>query len=452
MKTKRLFIDILTGLLFGLCCQWVNAQPLSNTPRDGYPEVEYEVQHLMTDNGRIFCAGRQDNVVGFMADNGRVLPWTLPRGTWAIAAEGDTIYAAGLIGGYYTNAASEVKPLKHLAAINRENGQLLDWNPQVEGLIIESLYVAVAGIVAKEDKIYVGGVFNKVDSVRRLSLAGFDRPSGRLNCWTADIVANLGLQPVCTMMAWKEKIVIAGQFTQVGGVGCTNLALVDAYTEEVTPIAAWKGALAHQIYSVCIDDDVLYVGGYFEKIGANICNGLAAVDLKTKALVDWYPLRNAAPLSSVIRCVAIGNGVAYVGGGFTIGGTESRTNLAAIDLASGNVLPWNPQPNGTVYSLAWHDGKLFVGGSFTQIGGVAKKRLAVFAAPGASWMGEARVETNMFKGRLYGEPGRTYVIEASTNLLDWTQTTTGQPVEGRLEFTDPLDATQPRYYRACLAP
>ncbi|MET1156403.1 PKD domain-containing protein, partial [Arthrobacter sp.] len=56
----------------------------------------------------------------------------------------------------------------------------------------------------------------------------------------------------------------------------------------------------------------------------------------------------------------------------------SRTYLAVMDAASGNLLSYAPQPNGAVWSLAASEdqSRVYVGGDFTQIGGQSRPRLA----------------------------------------------------------------------------
>jgi hypothetical protein len=44
---------------------------------------------------------------------------------------------------------------------------------------------------------------------------------------------------------------------------------------------------------------------------------------------------------------------------------------------------------------------------------------------------------------------RSWIIEATTNLVDWTPVAAGLNTNGTLEFLDPTSASHPRrYYRA----
>ena len=57
----------------------------------------------------------------------------------------------------------------------------------------------------------------------------------------------------------------------------------------------------------------------------------------------------------------------------------TRNHLAAFDVASRSLLPWNPDANGLVRALALSaDGtKLYVGGDFNKIGGVSAPKIAM---------------------------------------------------------------------------
>src|SRR6185312_4008133 len=92
-----------------------------------------------------------------------------------------------------------------------------------------------------------------------------------------------------------------------------------------------------------------------------------------------------------VNSIVIQNGVIYIGGRFTAvrpagssSGSVTRNHAAALSLATGQVLPWDPNVNGTVQSLAVGNGRVYLGGSFSSVGGTSRTRLAaVDAASGA---------------------------------------------------------------------
>ena len=93
--------------------------------------------------------------------------------------------------------------------------------------------------------------------------------------------------------------------------------------------------------------------------------------------------------NNTVRAVAYANGKVFVGGEFTTvrppgaaaGSQEtSRTYLAAMDAATGELLSFAPQPNGIIWALAASEdqSRVYVGGDFTQIAGQSRQRIAAF--------------------------------------------------------------------------
>ena len=93
------------------------------------------------------------------------------------------------------------------------------------------------------------------------------------------------------------------------------------------------------------------------------------------------PLVGYQPNNTVRDMIVVGN-TAYIGGSFTAltsangATTVTRNHVAAIDMTTGNVLPWNPNVNGTVYTILPAGNNVYLGGSFTTVGGATHKNIA----------------------------------------------------------------------------
>jgi hypothetical protein len=125
-------------------------------------------------------------------------------------------------------------------------------------------------------------------------------------------------------------------------------------------------------------------------VGAVQLGGMSAAQAATT--VPSAPSATVG-FNGVVHTVAYGNGVVYVGGDFTAavqGSTSTpRSHVAAINEATGQLLPWNPGADGSVRSVVVDGGSVYLGGAFTHAGGATHRRLArVNASTGAvdnSW-------------------------------------------------------------------
>jgi len=69
--------------------------------------------------------------------------------------------------------------------------------------------------------------------------------------------------------------------------------------------------------------------------------------------------------------------VVYVGGSFTTIGGQVRNSIAALDINTGLATAWNPNANNYVRTLAISGSTMYAGGDFTAIGGQSRNRIAV---------------------------------------------------------------------------
>jgi hypothetical protein len=127
------------------------------------------------------------------------------------------------------------------------------------------------------------------------------------------------------------------------------------------------------VAAVAVVGNTLYVGGNFSKIGAADRNYLAAINLTTGAVLPWNP-----QVDGVIYNILPHNNQIFICGEFTTVNGQSRTYLAALNPQTGEPTNWNPVFDQPVGTLAAQGNLLFVGGSFTSINGSPSPYLAAF--------------------------------------------------------------------------
>ena len=127
-------------------------------------------------------------------------------------------------------------------------------------------------------------------------------------------------------------------------------------------------------------DGTMYVGGTFTSVDGVTRNRLAAFS-STGMLLPWNP--NAG---GVVYGLAISGSTVYIAGSFTTmgDGAVTRNRLAAVSATgTGNLRVWNPNAGSSqVNAMAFSGNTLFVGGTFTTIGGASRNRIAQVSASG----------------------------------------------------------------------
>jgi len=125
--------------------------------------------------------------------------------------------------------------------------------------------------------------------------------------------------------------------------------------------------------------NAIYVGGSFNSIGGERRSGLAVLDELSGQILPWNPSLRLEGTNETVGSVfstVYSEQRLYVGGEFTKVGGLARTNLVAVHADTGEVLPWSPNPNGVVEVVHVGAGRLFVGGTFQSVGGVTRTNLA----------------------------------------------------------------------------
>jgi hypothetical protein len=140
--------------------------------------------------------------------------------------------------------------------------------------------------------------------------------------------------------------------------------------------------------------NIIWLGGEFSELrerapgqGGQVIsvNNLAALDVITGAPVpglNMPAVEGSATVAPIIYALALAGEKLYIGGSFSKVGGEAHRDLAAIDAATGAVdTKFNPNI-GVVWTLAADATRVYAGGGFTQANGQPRKNLAAFAFDG----------------------------------------------------------------------
>ncbi|MBP8297719.1 MAG: fibronectin type III domain-containing protein, partial [Burkholderiales bacterium] len=195
---------------------------------------------------------------------------------------------------------------------------------------------------------------------------------------------------------------LGGDFTgltKTGGASTlrNRLAAIDLTTLAIT---SFNPDVDGEVFALAASGNTLYAGGFFTFVGATQRVGGAAFNTAAGgALTAWDPETfdgNALPdFLGEIRAIAPFGGTIYIGGRFTQAGglatPEPRDHIAAVDPVSGAVTAWDPiASNGggetIVRTIVPTASVVYLGGQFSALNNPAYTRVglgAVSTATGA---------------------------------------------------------------------
>jgi len=271
-----------------------------------------------------------------------------------------------VVGGDFPSLAG--LPCASLARLNSDGTFDAGFNPVVGG---DGFAVVYALAVQPDGKILVGGDFTTLGGKPRTSL-------GRLNAdGTVDdsFVPQVGGDiPIVYALALQSdgKIIVSGGFTMLAGQTRNYIGRLNTNGTLDTgfnPNADWfVGALALQA------DGKIVIGGAFGTVGGQPRASIARLSA-TGSLDTAFNPGISGDIDASVFCLAVqADGKILVGGDYTALGGQSRDNLGRLN-TNGTLDTFNPGASGAVMTLAVQtDGKILVGGDFTTLAGGARAR------------------------------------------------------------------------------
>jgi hypothetical protein len=256
--------------------------------------------------------------------------------------------------------------------------------------------------------------------------------------WGSEIAADTGKAGRVLTIATNGGVVyLGGDFTAMSPPGSKDSSAdVErrhgaALANGGTTLADWNPNADKEIRALLVAPDGrrIYAGGTFSRIGGQSQSRLAALDPTTGAVdTTFHPPKPDA----VVRALALSpdGSVLYVGGDFATltaadGAVEARPHIAALDAATGSLLPWTPpedaggryyghtgtpdksRPGGVYAIISSADGTtVHVGGSFLSWDG-RSGLISLDARTGRQTPWQAKLDRPVF-GLTRGRDGHTF--------------------------------------------
>lgn len=273
------------------------------------------------------------------------------------------------LGGGFTQCGAISR--QSLVRYDRFTGALdLTWNPAPGGLVYD--------IKVMNNNVYVSGLFSFIGGQFRSNIAKLsDTGTG-----TADPTWNPSVNSLVRAIEVSgNDVFIGGFFTSVGGQARNYVAKLSATgTGDVDP--TWNPNADNSVVTLELQGNELFIGGFFTSVDGQARNGIAKLSTTGVGNADatWNP---DAGFGSVFTIAALGNDV-YVGGSFSSIGGQSRNRIAKLSaIGAGAADPlWDPNANAIVTAITATDEGIFIGGTFTNIGGQPRNRIAKLSATG----------------------------------------------------------------------
>jgi hypothetical protein len=286
----------------------------------------------------------------------------------ALLVMGGDVY----LGGWFTTIEGQPRPF--LASVDATTGRVSAWAPQPS--------YPVFALASCGDTLFAGGAFFTIGDVTRPRLAAFDTRTGALTAWDAHLSRlpeyRYDLGPtVWSLLVSGDRLYAAGAFNRVGAAVRPGLAAINTATaaaDDWDPQVALNplSGVPATLFGLALDGTTLYVAGLMDTLGGEPVGFAGALDTKSASRLPWDPRTN-----DFVEAFGVTSTSVFVGGQFTsIGPSVPRHGLAAFDLTTGEVTPWDPNPDGQPYALAMHDGTVFVGGGFGYVGGQQRSGIA----------------------------------------------------------------------------
>jgi hypothetical protein len=278
------------------------------------------------------------------------------------------------LGGEFTHVAGAAR--HYFAALDPGTGALIGADPELNGKVTT---IAVSGGTAFQPRVaYVGGAFTGMPSLARVHAAAFHDDTATPTDWGPFV------DPAPEAIAVGGSNVYLAGAEVVNGTARSGIAAVDPDTG--TSLRAWAPrieapVLFRRIRSMAVSGGALYLAGTFAAVDGTPRGNLAAFDLASGALLPWDPA--PAGLNRGVTTLGSDGAALLVSGEFEEIGGPARHNLAAIDLLTGQVTPFHPDVDGAVEALAPHGGVLYLGGQFAHVGGLARSGAAAVDLSGA---------------------------------------------------------------------
>jgi hypothetical protein len=225
---------------------------------------------------------------------------------------------------------------------------------------------------------------------------------------------------------------VAGAFQNFDLVNTGSGLMTDGTTDAINrtfPRVGFSGT------SVAVADGSggVYIGGSGTplKVDGVEYNGVAHINADGSLDTSWNPNVNGS-----VQAIAVSGSTVYLGGSFTTVGGTTRNNAAAVNKTSGGLTSWNPNADGLVNSVVISGANIYLGGNFDTVGGAGGAARSKAAAVDTTTGAATGWDPNVTGGYVY-----SLAVSGSTVYLVGDFTAVGGTTRNRAAAVDSATGT-----------
>ena len=291
-----------------------------------------------------------------------------------------------ILGGFFTEVDSEPR---NLVARLESNGDLdMSFDPNIDASIIESISLQMDQNV---EKILIAGTFAyTLDGVERNNLARLNPADGSFDTsFTPNIDGGL----FSAVVAPDNKILVSGQFANIDGMAHSDVArlnfngtLDDSFNSPVINMLPGNGGGVTEL--LIQPDGRILVAGQFNNVGGNNLDSIARLDTFGNFDMSFDPIDATILSSGVVTNtindlqlqadgkILLGGGFSYTDEGVTASNLARFNGDGSIDLSLNSFFS-----NAVILSVALQpaDDNIIIGGAFDAVNGEPRNHIARLA-------------------------------------------------------------------------
>ncbi|MEM1080090.1 MAG: hypothetical protein AAGH65_00770, partial [Pseudomonadota bacterium] len=284
----------------------------------------------------------------------------------SLAVIGTDLY----VGGRFSQAGGVA--VNNIAVFDSALSGNAAWSALGSGVDDDVLDFAVMGT-----DLYVGGSFSQAGGSAADGIARFDTDeTGDAGWSTLGDGVNGAVQSLAII---GVNLYAGGEFGQAGGAPASGIAVYDTTATGNAGWSALGSGVSDDAEVMTVISTDLYVGGDFSTAGGVAAGGIARYDTTQVGDAGWSALGSG--VNGDVDALAVIGTDLFVGGFFSQAGGGPADSIARFDTTATDDAGWSALGSGAgnvVTALAVIGAELYVGGGFTQAGGIAVSRVAVF--------------------------------------------------------------------------